>query len=325
MESKRYSCIYSLYYIQPRTLYFSGIGWISFPFEIVIHDDASTDGTTDIIKEYENKFPEIVKPIYETENQYSKKDNTMELLILPHLKGKYTAFCEGDDFWTNKKKLQMQVDFLENNPDYGFCCTDVDIYYEDTNKYDRAITKRKLNNIIFDNGISSTGYLLNVSWLFKTDLYNDIVNRNSKFYYDRPLQLFYEFCLNTKCKYIDCVTATYRRNPNGISFFTKEQERKQYDYFRSCFELIIQYLPKFNCSEEYISEFYTRNIEYVLKPAIKYGDDEIIQIFLSYVYQKNGLYLCELYDQVFKREKQVKESLSYRIGNFLLWPLKRLF
>ena len=297
----------------------------TFPFEIVIHDDASTDGTTDIIKEYENKFPEIVKPIYETENQYSKKDNTMELLILPHLKGKYTAFCEGDDFWTNKKKLQMQVDFLENNPDYGFCCTDVDIYYEDTNKYDRAITKRKLNNIIFDNGISSTGYLLNVSWLFKTDLYNDIVNRNSKFYYDRPLQLFYEFCLNTKCKYIDCVTATYRRNPNGISFFTKEQERKQYDYFRSCFELIIQYLPKFNCSEEYISEFYTRNIEYVLKPAIKYGDDEIIQIFLSYVSQKNGLYLCELYDQVFKREKQVKESLSYRIGNCLLWPLKRLF
>ena len=188
--------------------------------------------------------------------------------------------------------------------------------------------------VVDDNGKAPTifvsvrgklSYTTIFNKIFKTDLYNDIVNRNSKFYYDRPLQLFYEFCLNTKCKYIDCVTATYRRNPNGISFFTKEQERKQYDYFRSCFELIIQYLPKFNCSEEYISEFYTRNIEYVLKPAIKYGDDEIIQIFLSYVSQKNGLYLCELYDQVFKREKQVKESLSYRIGNFLLWPLKRLF
>ena len=110
----------------------------NFPFEIVVHDDASTDKTIEIIKEYEKKFPDIVKPIYETENQYSKKDNSLDLIILSHLKGKYTAYCEGDDFWTNKNKLQKQVDFLEQNLDYGFCCTDVDIYYEDKKKYQHA-------------------------------------------------------------------------------------------------------------------------------------------------------------------------------------------
>ena len=130
----------------------------NFPFEIVVHDDASTDKTIEIIKEYEKKFPDIVKPIYETENQYSKKDNSLDLIILSHLKGKYTAYCEGDDFWTNKNKLQKQVDFLEQNPDYGFCCTDVDIYYEDKKKYQHAITKSKKNHLDFTNGLKSTGY-----------------------------------------------------------------------------------------------------------------------------------------------------------------------
>ena len=103
----------------------------NFPFEIIVHDDASSDRTSQIIKEYEKNYPKIIKPIYETENQYSKKDNTLDRIILPYLKGKYTAYCEGDDYWTNKEKLQKQIDFLEQNTDYGFCCTDVDIYYED--------------------------------------------------------------------------------------------------------------------------------------------------------------------------------------------------
>lgn len=296
----------------------------NFPFEIVVHDDASTDKTIEIIKEYEKKFPDIVKPIYETENQYSKKDNSLDLIILSHLKGKYTAYCEGDDFWTNKNKLQKQVDFLEQNPDYGFCCTDVDIYYEDKKMYQHAITKSKKNHLDFTNGIKSTGYLLNLSWVFRTDLYEKIVKENEQFYYDRPLQLYYEFCLRTKCKYLNCVTGTYRRNPNGISFFSKGQEQKQYEYFKSCFLLILKYLPKFNCSQEIESKVYARNIEYVLKPAIQFEDEEIIQIFISYSTKNKGIFLCELNDIIFEKEKQIKKTLSYRIGNFLLWPLKKI-
>ena len=92
-----------------------------FPFEILIHDDASTDHTADIIREYEEKYPELVKPIYETENQYSKHDGTINRLQNERAQGKYIASCEGDDYWTDPYKLQKQYDFMESHPDYSLC------------------------------------------------------------------------------------------------------------------------------------------------------------------------------------------------------------
>lgn len=93
----------------------------NFPFEIIVHDDASTDRTASIIKEYEQKFPNIIKPIYETENQYSKHNGSIRDIITAACKGKYFAFCEGDDYWTAPNKLQMQVNWLESHPDYTMC------------------------------------------------------------------------------------------------------------------------------------------------------------------------------------------------------------
>ena len=95
----------------------------TFPFEIVIHDDASTDKTADIIREYQKQFPQIIKPIYENENQYSKKDGIIFRIMDEACKGKYIASCEGDDYWTDKHKLQLQVSFLEKHNDYVMCHT----------------------------------------------------------------------------------------------------------------------------------------------------------------------------------------------------------
>ena len=81
----------------------------NFKYEILIHDDASTDGSADIIREYESKFPDIIKPIYQTENQYSKQVQISWTYQYPRARGKYLAWCEGDDFWSDKKKLQKQV------------------------------------------------------------------------------------------------------------------------------------------------------------------------------------------------------------------------
>ena len=87
----------------------------NFPFEVIIHDDASTDDSAKIIKEYEEKYPHIIKPIYESENQYSKQDGSLDQAIDPFLKGKYIALCEGDDYWIDENKLQMQVDVMQSN------------------------------------------------------------------------------------------------------------------------------------------------------------------------------------------------------------------
>lgn len=88
----------------------------NFPFEAIVHDDASTDHSADIIREYAEKYPDIIKPIYETENQWSKHDGNLAHIMDKACHGKYIAICEGDDYWTDPLKLQKQVDFLEKNP-----------------------------------------------------------------------------------------------------------------------------------------------------------------------------------------------------------------
>ncbi len=104
----------------------------NFPIEIIIHDDASKDNTANIIRKYEKKYPDIIKPIYQKENQYSKGISITQNFIAPNVKGKYVATCEGDDFWTDAKKLQKQVDFLETHEDYIMCFHPVAVV--DTNK-----------------------------------------------------------------------------------------------------------------------------------------------------------------------------------------------
>ena len=95
-----------------------------FDIEILVHDDASSDGTQEIIQEYTEKYPGIFKPIIQKENQYSKGVRGIAVRYnFARSKGKYIATCEGDDYWTDPLKLQKQVDFLEDNPNYSMCCT----------------------------------------------------------------------------------------------------------------------------------------------------------------------------------------------------------
>lgn len=96
----------------------------SFPFEVVIHDDASTDGSADIIREYCEKYPDLFVPILQTENQYSKKVPITRTIVFPLMRGKYVAMCEGDDYWCDENKLQLQVDYMEAHPDCSMCVHD---------------------------------------------------------------------------------------------------------------------------------------------------------------------------------------------------------
>ena len=92
-----------------------------FPFEVLVNDDVSTDGTREIIREYAERYPAIIRPFYQEQNLYSQHLDVYQLVFYPNARGKYVAFCEGDDYWTDPSKLQIQVDFLEAHPDYSAC------------------------------------------------------------------------------------------------------------------------------------------------------------------------------------------------------------
>lgn len=92
-----------------------------FPFEVLVHDDASTDKTPEILREYAERFPGIVRPFFEEENQLRKTGVYPILPLYAAARGRYVAECDGDDFWTDPQKLQKQVDFLEARPDCVMC------------------------------------------------------------------------------------------------------------------------------------------------------------------------------------------------------------
>ena len=104
---------------------------IDVPIEILVHDDASTDATADIVRDYESKYPDIIKPIYQAVNQYSQNISITAVFQIPRAHGKYIAFCEGDDYWTDPKKLQIQFDFMEQHPECSACCHAYNMVYAD--------------------------------------------------------------------------------------------------------------------------------------------------------------------------------------------------
>jgi len=148
----------------------------SFAFEVLVHDDASTDKTADIIREYEAKYPEIIKPIYQTENQYSKGGGAVFNIQRERVSGKYIAFCEGDDYWTDPNKLQKQYEALEAHPEIDICAhaalrvnaaTGIAIDKVSPADSDTVLT---VNDVILGDG----GYVASASLFLRSTLFRDM-------------------------------------------------------------------------------------------------------------------------------------------------------
>lgn len=93
----------------------------TFPFEIIIHDDASTDSTAEIILKYKRKYPDLIRVIIQTENQYSKSPNSILVIPADLARGEYIALCEGDDFWIDSEKLEKQIKALKEKREIKIC------------------------------------------------------------------------------------------------------------------------------------------------------------------------------------------------------------
>ena len=137
----------------------------TFPMEIIICEDASTDNTAKIIQEYVDKYPDLIIPLFQETNQYSKGKNPGFEISMPKCQGKYIAHCEGDDFWTDPYKLQKQVDFMEANPEYSFIFHDCEILDQKTGEKILRVGNRQidevvdLESIILENNVPTASIL----------------------------------------------------------------------------------------------------------------------------------------------------------------------
>ncbi len=107
----------------------------NFPFELVIGEDCSTDGTREIVIEYKKKYPDIIRPVMSDKNVGAKENSYRTMKAC---NGKYIAYCEGDDYWHRPDKLQKQVDYMESHPECGMVYSDYDRYEVETRRLVRS-------------------------------------------------------------------------------------------------------------------------------------------------------------------------------------------
>lgn len=256
----------------------------NFKYEILIHDDASTDKTTEIIKEYEKKYPDLIKPIYQTENQYSKGIRITCALQFPRVTGKYVAMCEGDDFWTDMNKLQLQVDAMEANPNCTFCAHMVEMIKEDGTDMGKAYPLEEVAGGIL-KAESFMEILANKlpypfqtsSYFFRSEYLKEIVEDTPQFMkmskvLDMPLLLFY--ISKGDLYYINKKMSCYRVQSKGSwnekieSSISKKVENVNSDIL--WLNLYDEYCGfKF---ENYINEVILRKKFYLLLMQRKYKD-----------------------------------------------------
>lgn len=274
-----------------------------FPFEILVNDDASTDGTADIIREYEERYPGLIRPFYQSENQFAKGIGYIyEAFFYPNARGKYLAFCEGDDYWTDSSKLQRQVDFLEAHPDYSACVHNTLLHYCGGGRADELLIDCAADHdVSFESIIGGPSGAYHTSSLLAR---RELVTRTPDFYRQAVNHGFADYAwalmlrLGGEIRFINRPMSVYRICSNQCSWSSGVDG--QYDKLK-CFvngkcALLRSFLP--HCPEEY-----RQAAEQVLLER---------EFELMYIEGRDREQRRAPYRQLLRRQ-----SFSYRLKNFI--------
>lgn len=193
-----------------------------FEYEVLVNDDCSTDDTADIIREFAEKYPERIIPFIQEKNLYSQGINIYNHVFYPVARGKYIALCEGDDYWTDPMKLQLQVDFLESHPEYTACVHNTMIHYCDASQPDRPYVPAEGDrDIPFEQVIQGMGVSYHTSSIIArreniidTTDYRDVAYRHG--FTDYAIGI--RFSLEGKVRFLERFMSVYRVASNPAAW-----------------------------------------------------------------------------------------------------------
>jgi glycosyltransferase involved in cell wall biosynthesis len=254
----------------------------SFPFELIIGEDCSIDGTGDLVFSYQNKYPNIIRVITSDRNVGMMRNFCR---VTEACKGKYIAFCEGDDYWTDPCKLRKQVDFLEQNPDYAMVHTDSAVlmqgsgkFYKSSNKRLKGLPKEIPSGFIYDFllmadvvGIGTLTVLARRSVVMDAQREIGLAEASWKMG-DYPLWL--EIAKHHKIKYIDETTAVYRYLDNSASH-SKDKQRN-FEFRKDVFDVRFHFIKKYGAAPATVMSLKKDYNEMLLNHVINLNDRKIL-------------------------------------------------
>lgn len=231
---------------------------MSFPFEVIIGEDASSDSTREICERYACKYPDIIHMLSKEPNKGVLK-NYIDCVSIT--RGRYVAACAGDDWWHNPEKLQMQVDFMEANPDYGMVHTDFDTFFEKSNKTIKASLNRTPAEGNVFTQLLRVNTIVAATCLYRRELlrYVDFDDYAKAGITIEDYPMWLEMSRHTKIHYINHSTITYSMLDNSISHSTDlNRQMKFIDQVYLIQQYFLEKYPQSDFSKEWLEAVYHR-------------------------------------------------------------------
>ena len=277
-----------------------------FPFEVLIGDDCSTDGTSAIVGSYADAHPDQIRLVG---SEHNVGGIANERRLMEQAQGKYLAFLEGDDFWTDEYKLQKQVDFLERNPDYGLVHSDVDHYYQHSGKTERAVNRSQGVHVpegdLFKELLKPQPYFIKTATVcFRKELvsrYFDYDKAISDQWPLTDLPLWLDITAHARAHYMGEVLATYRLLNESASRTASPEKKLRYHL--GLHRIKVWYLNKYQCGSEVRNEIEEYHYRGLLAIAFNLGDGNLAKESVRYLRQAH-------------KKQSLKEKLLYVGANY---------